>query len=304
MFCREADKAYYELLFNLESYLRFVVRWELRAHRPRDWRSLIGDEVLEGAQEKLTQEQGSRYFESYAMGFLAYCSLSELRDIILGPLWAISFSRSWGAYELVSADFKKLIAIRNKIAHFRAISQRDISTINLFTELVSDWTRDYSRQARFAQNFVLDDEVIEEDKKFKKLPFFLGKWKSLRSRNLDSLELCVKIVGSYMCLEIKTHVRRFDPESINELITRYQTEIVFLVYGRLGDSLQFYLPTALEEEALASSLEHVLGACKNLIDEASSQFVQKEFDRIAPEFVFSDSFQLPLKFEWVQPLES
>jgi len=299
VFCNDEDKAHYELLFNLESYLRFMVRWELRASRPRDWKGLVDEKILVGALEKLEHEKGLGYFDSYAMGFLAYCTLSELRDIILGPLWHVAFSRTWGAYELVSADFKKLIVIRNKIAHFRKLTKRDINTINLFTDFISDWTEKYQLQARMAERFSLEEESIESNKKLKKHPLLLKKWLSLRGEQPEFLELSLIVVGSYFSLEIRTKIRRFDPSAISTLLSRNQAGIVFLTYGELGDSLQFYIPTALGDQDLVKCLESIVEACGQLTDEASSQVVEKEYSEIAPEYVFSDSIKLPLKFDWM-----
>ncbi|MCB1327798.1 MAG: hypothetical protein KDK35_21380 [Leptospiraceae bacterium] len=83
------------------------------------------------------------YVDEYASGFFAYLTLSELRDLLAGKVWSERFVRTWPPLEIVKSEFRKLLGVRNKMAHFRPITNRDMRVIGRFAEDLQDWTAPY-----------------------------------------------------------------------------------------------------------------------------------------------------------------
>jgi hypothetical protein len=143
-FCHPDDEEAGALLFDIETYLRLVVRWEASGLQGAAWKSFIPPELQKQIGEKLSQERGVGYLDARPASPLSYLTLAELKDIITGPMWAGDFRR-WGALELVLGDFRKLIAVRNKIAHFRPVTARDLRNVIRFAEDLIEWTAHYRR---------------------------------------------------------------------------------------------------------------------------------------------------------------
>src|SRR5215510_1485606 len=108
-FCHLDDEEATAILFDIETYLRLVVRWEASGLQGAAWKSYIPEELQKQIREKLRQEREVGYLDARPAAPLSYLMLSQLKDIVVGPLWDLAFKR-WGALELVQGDFKKLIA--------------------------------------------------------------------------------------------------------------------------------------------------------------------------------------------------
>src|SRR5262245_35389234 len=93
-FCHDDDLHCFSLLFDIETFLRTIVRWELRGRNPKDWLGVMSQEMKDAVNARFKQEREIVYLDIRQSGWLSYLNLSELKDLILGPLWA-AFKRDW-----------------------------------------------------------------------------------------------------------------------------------------------------------------------------------------------------------------
>jgi hypothetical protein len=135
--------ACYRTLFEIESYLRWLARWELRGNGGAEWLGLLPEELLAEVRVRIRQEQEARVVDDLKSGLLSYLHLSELKDLLCTTLWDRCLAKQWPDREVVIAEFKQLIAVRNKVAHFRPVTAWDVGVVRRFSEYLERWSKRY-----------------------------------------------------------------------------------------------------------------------------------------------------------------
>src|SRR5579871_5192712 len=82
MFCQPSCESAYNRLYNIEAYLRFMLRWELVGEFAEHWKDQLG-EALKEASERLDQEQALRIIDADTFNIMSYMMLGDLKDIML-----------------------------------------------------------------------------------------------------------------------------------------------------------------------------------------------------------------------------
>ena len=100
------------------------------------------------------QLQDIGVIDAYRSGLLSYLNLSELKDVVTETLWANVFKSKWPPQDIVRSEFKKLLAVRNKVAHFRPVTDRDARVVSRFSEDFRDWTADYRNISQYASELL------------------------------------------------------------------------------------------------------------------------------------------------------
>lgn len=148
--CSLSDLQSYQTLFEVETYLRNLVRWELRGQCGVQWKSVIPADILRAAKDRETQERAVGVITPYEGGLLSYMNLSDLKDILLDKLWDSALKGDWPPLDIVKAEFKKLIAVRNKVAHFRPATALDARVVRRFAVDLGHWTRNLKQITEYA----------------------------------------------------------------------------------------------------------------------------------------------------------
>ena len=121
-------------IFNIESYLRLLVRWELKGGHGSSWKGIIPTNIKNEVNLRKNQEQKIGCVDVVSSNMLSYLNLSELKDVLILPTLWKNLKSHWSARNIVLADFQKLMAVRNKVAHFRPITKNDIRHVHRFQE--------------------------------------------------------------------------------------------------------------------------------------------------------------------------
>lgn len=242
--CRTQEAECFRALFEIEAYLRLIVRWELRGLVGRAWKGSVAKAVIEEARKRQQQEAGEGLIDSVESGFFCYLNLSELKDIALGPLWEKGFSRSWPAQDVVRSEFKKLIAIRNKIAHFRHVTEWDVEVVRRFAADIARWTRSYR---------VVREREVAWEAGAEPSPALLGR---IAEHHLETLLERAKawrgagpedvvglgFLGNYLAVRIHKKAGAIDPSRLLGVLRAQDSVIAFARVGSFGGVVELLLP--------------------------------------------------------------
>lgn len=244
LFCSELDQEYFKLLFEIEAYLRMIVRWELRGIYASSWKSTIPEDVQKQVDSRRTQESEQGSVDERKSGYFSYLNLSEIKDIIVnGPLWAETFKKTWGARDIVSADFKSLIAVRNKLAHFRPITNRDKRIAYRFIEDLSYRTRNYDGMRRLSSRIDLKRRASTgaKDSTVIKLVEELNKLNGEKFLYGDS-EFTLEVISHHLAINLQICAGSIDPKKFSELLVNHENIVTLARISPLGEKLEIQIP--------------------------------------------------------------
>lgn len=292
--CSQDDQNAFRILSEVERYLRLTLRWELRGRRPRDWAGLISQVTTAEAKRRAVEERGLRYLDAMKSSVLSYMTLSELRDTILGSAWALAFAQTWPPAELVKSEFKKLIAVRNKVAHFRSVSERDLRVVRRFAEDLVDWTRDYQRVKSYQIAVTRDLDNVTADKlKVSNLVRFLN-----AEDRRDRRSLSLYIVGHHYSVELDCQGQTFSAGAVQTHLDQFDAIVTFCRVGLLGDRLAFYIPRDCTPEEVERFLKATISAGNEVGEALSSVEVRVRFGFAERETVLPWAVDIPAHFRF------
>ena len=130
MSARSLDIQCYADISDFEVTLRRVVRWELMTKYGRSWLTetggyldLINDRIAAEVRRGITRGSSS---------YLSYLTLGELQALIFKDFWQNSFSNIFdGKKSLQKELLDRVMPVRNKVAHFRPITNAEYSGLNV-----------------------------------------------------------------------------------------------------------------------------------------------------------------------------
>ena len=133
MSTRSLDIECYINISEFEVTLRRVVRWELMTKYGRSWLSetgeyldLINDRIAVEVKKGMTRGSSS---------YLSYLTLGELQALIFRDFWQNSFANIFdGKKSLQRALLEKVMPVRNKIAHFRPITNSEYMGLDITSD--------------------------------------------------------------------------------------------------------------------------------------------------------------------------
>ena len=295
--CCLEDQESHRLLFGIESFLRTLVRWELRGLNPAAWQGMIPAEVLSEAKARQDQERAICYVDVRKCGLLSYLTLSELKDIIIGPLWERAIRNHWPPLDLVQGEFKKLIAIRNKVAHFRPVTSRDLRVVNRFAEDLADWTRHYRRTREYSPSIGSSngsDQWFEQHS----LPNVRETWEQLsRDGRGASLELHAGVLSRHIAFSGHVPSGSINAGDFREFAERFESYVSFFRVGDLGESLCIYVPVKAVESQVKVALPAFMTLLENPVEGLSSEQVRAGFEFAEREGVVPWALALPIEFQ-------
>jgi hypothetical protein len=263
--CRQRESDGFRVLYDIEAYLRILVRWELRGIAGREWRGLLDSAAVRNADSRRRQEQDDGLIDSLASGLLSYLHLSELKDVVLGPLWSRCFAPNWAAQDVVKSEFKKLIAVRNKVAHFRPITEWDAKVVTRFAEDLARWTRPYRRlrevELRWDLWAPLEGDFAGRAKKLG----IDGALQALKSRVLTpgGDDTQIAFVGHHVACRIKKSGGAYSPQAVQALLESAESDVTLARVGDFGASIEVLVPIKVGLAGVAIVLERVIELCRH-----------------------------------------
>jgi hypothetical protein len=126
----------YGRLIELERLLRKFTLYLIKAEHGLNWRALIPQE----AEMRLEEEKSYRNIvESTSQNPVSFLELSELERVLLSEsIWTKYLKEHFPKLEETKSAFRKLKAIRNKVAHARPCCANDSSVFSQCAQIVSD----------------------------------------------------------------------------------------------------------------------------------------------------------------------
>ena len=295
-FCSEDDRELFRLLFELESYLRVLVRWELRGIRPNNWQGMIPQKILTEAKLRREQERNIRYLDEMKSGDLSYLLLSELKDLIIEPLWD-RFKCSWPPKDMVQAEFKKLLAIRNKVAHCRPVTERDAHVARRFAEDIADWTRHYRNVREYASS--IDHRNSHHDQIFKdnELESWAAQWNVLLERGAaKEFDFVFGVRGHHIFARGGVMQGSIEPLALEGFMKSYERVMSFCSLGKYGEQLTCYVPKKAEATLTTHLLEKMVGVLSTAGEPFSAEEARSRFQVAGWEGILLGDIELPLEF--------
>jgi hypothetical protein len=141
-FCSPGTKEAYEKLFNVENYLRFIVKWEILGEWGADWHVGLGA-TAESAMKMREEEAAAGIIDNESHNIMSYLMLTELSRLILDEHWILFKASGWGKQEMLKAELQGLRMLRNKVMHCRPLTELDLRTLERVIDRLADLTRKY-----------------------------------------------------------------------------------------------------------------------------------------------------------------
>ena len=295
--CSETECSSFSTLYNIENYLRLVLRWELSGQHGKIWTNKIPKEATEEAEKRKKQEKEIGYLDTIEGVLLSYLNLSELKDLILDLIWdyACKGKGHWPPKDVVRGEFKKLIAIRNKTTHFRPLTNRDVRVLKRFSEDLVDWSRHYRRQREYSDKLSKENPKIK-DSIIKVLPNLAQSLKTWFDDADPSISLLVNFYPAHIGYTISLADKSFDKGTFKEILDQNKKVIAFCRVGNLANELTFYAPRNIPDDWHCNFLKEIINLSNHSIDLISSDTVKKDYFLAEYECVLPWEIELPIEF--------
>lgn len=284
VFCQPDCQAAYERLYNIESYLRHMLRWELVGKFAENWTQPI-DERLKEAEERRKHEGNFRVIDADERNLMSYLMLTDIRDTMMeDAVWPL-FKDDWPPLEHFKNTFQLLIALRNKNAHYRAVTARDLRTLDRIEDNLIDFTARYGRDRRTIRN-------VEPDKLPAPFKDPVANWTQSITPDAgvwDSLKF--GRVGPYLVVTARAREGSLPSDSI-DLLLKAKTDCFFAGFEATSGRLDLYLPITIGPK----QAERIIAAARSLQTEdvEIAEGLADEAPRL--DYVFPIEVQLPVGF--------
>ncbi len=295
MLCGERDRGAFATLFAMETVLRAIVRWEVRGTGGSAWKGLIPQEVTEEAREREQQERELGVLDFVDGDIFKYLTLAELKDFFFGQLWERSFRGSWPAQEILRAEFRKLIAVRNKVAHFRPLTSRDERVILRFSEDMAEATRpagELQRRSPVIDRHTLADHRAKLDK--------VG----IGGAVLDFVscaddppdrDCAARLLAHHVAFSVTLRMAEgvFDEDSLRAVLRTHGSVITFVRLKPPGDSVVAYCSTASDGGRLLGLAQDLRRLPRRAIDLSSATEFSESYQTARSGLFLDWDLELP-----------
>lgn len=294
-FITDVDRLCFEHMFDIENFLRTLIRWEMRGNKPREWKGLFDPEMLKEAEARLNTERDIAILDARESSILAYLTLSELRNVLLDNY--VSFrGETWPPQGILDSEFRKLIAVRNKIAHFRPATERDLRIVERFSEDLVDWSKNY-RSIR-KRGFRIDSrEGVGSLGEKNSTMFMVEFWNEvIRLCGERFSNATLGILQHHFFLAIHLDNQSIEPENFETFINKNERWITFCRIGDLGEKASIYVPRELGEGKLLDIFLKFIELFDVLRDSFSSDEARALYQVPKHECLLNWAVQLPSDF--------
>ena len=287
-FCSGDAETGYRLIYNIEIYLRFMLRWELVGARGHQWKDMLGD-AKANATRLQNEERALKVIDADERNILSYTLLSEIKDTMISDkVWPL-FKDDWPPQELFLADFKVFNHVRHKAAHFRRLTARDLGAVERFKTIVTDMTSHYRKQRRNIGAVAAGDERGLPPAMAAPLKEWVAACEAEDSRWAS---VGFRRVMQFLIVDAQLRHGAFAPSAVAHLVEQAKTDALFLALDETRGALRAYVAVCLDDKQ-ARSLIAALIAFKKIDEELYPEDVVDEmFDFVVPFEV-----ELPIEFK-------
>jgi hypothetical protein len=237
-FCRPNCQRAYGRLYNMEAYLRFMLRWELVGAFAENWKTHLAD-VMDEAEKRLEQERALRIIDADELNIMSYMMLSDLKDVMFrDTVWPL-FKQQWPPMDMLQTDFKLLIAVRNKNAHFRPVTPRDLRAIERVQTIISEMTEHYRRER--ANAFPKAPDKLPDPFKGPVMKW-LG---SMESEEAPWATLTVTKLQNYFRIDANLKRGALPADAVQRIVTDGKADCLFAGLDAASGRLSLYLPKSI-----------------------------------------------------------
>ena len=296
--CHDLDRTCFALLFEIENYLRLVLRWELRGRFGKEWLGILPADVKSNAKARVAQEREIGYLDPRKSSLLSYLNLSELKDLIVeSSLWNSCFKFYWPPQEVVRTEFRKLLAIRNKSAHFRPVTSRDLRVAHRFAEDLADWSRQYRRPQADSKILRWDSTDAEAFLASEGLGQMEVGWGAMvENGEARRLELSIETVTHHLAFSFVIPEGSANPDLFLRCLEKYEGILTFCRIGDLADRFALYIPRKHAGSDVAKLFQDVWEIASTAGPGISSEDVRPRFEVAEREAVLPWDLEMPTSF--------
>lgn len=274
MYLREIDKKGYEQVFFYENLLRKTLIWELRGTYGRQWLNELAKFGYQIEDRIASTKRAGAYNEDHSE--LSYLDLADLLSLIFDKTWYSIFNKILIRKSLRDVAHKGLVAVRNKIAHYRPIDQTDAHRLESAKEVFSGLGNYYGRNLQADAHLSGQDKGVDvllnpaEIDNLRtvlvraKLPNLwddYGKHEGMRASNLSP---GIGVVRHHLFFEIFTHLA-FAPIRFVDFVRRRRHEVTFLNFGPSAEYVRIFIPLCLGEREIQKLLVKFIDVAKNAV---------------------------------------
>ncbi len=286
-FCSGDAESGYRLIYNIEIYLRFMLRWELVGAHGHQWKGLLG-EAKTNALRLQGEERALKVIDADERNILSYTLLSEIKETMISDkVWPL-IKDDWPPKELFLADFKVFNHVRHKAAHFRQLTARDLGAVDRFKGIVTDMTSQYRKKRRNAGSVAIDDDRGIPPLM---LPLLLdwmeqctvadSRWSSVSFRRLTK----------FLIIDAQLRHGAFSPSAVGHFIDNARSDALFLGLDATTGALRAYLPVCLEERQINTVIPALMAFLK-----VEEELYPEDMEDEMFDFVVPLSVELPMEF--------
>jgi hypothetical protein len=251
MQARTLDIDAYSKVASCEGFLRRVLRWELRGHAGNQWKREINSRISDLIERQAVERMNGLYID-HGCPF-AYLSLNELVEVMFRDLWKPIFREVFGNNRATAADLHRLRQIRNRIAHFRPVSEAQVSMLDTAFAILDGLRAYYGRHkqshAYIPGAFERAEEQLDSDEtallisqlgasERNELWSEFGKQEAIRAKGLSP---GMGVVHHHVFFELYTR-GSFSADPVHRFALRFQDSITFLNVGCFSDYVRVFVP--------------------------------------------------------------
>ena len=287
-FCSGDAEKGYRLIYNIEIYLRLMLRWELVGEFGHLWKTMLGDAHAD-AKRLLEEEQALKLIDADERNILSYTLLTQIKATMISEkVWPL-FKDQWPPQDMFLADFKTFNHVRHKAAHFRRLTARDMGVVERFETIVTEMTSHYRKQRRNTGTVTLaEPRGVPETMK----PLLTDWAEDCETEDSRWVSIGFRRMSKYLVVDAQLRHGAFSPSAIGHLVDTSKTDALFLGLDATRGALRAYIPVALEERQV-KLLIPALRSFQKVEEELYPEDIKDEiFDFVVPLEV-----ELPMEFK-------
>jgi len=282
-YCERDDVEAFRIVFGIETFLRRMLRWESYGQYGRTWDHAIPKAIFSEIENRQNQERDLVVVDHYENSPFSFLLSTELeRTITEGPLWSKTFCKFFPPLAVVAADFQVLYGIRNKVGHFRPITEDDLANLGHIRRNLrkaASHYEDVSQRIAYIGGYLEELELACDSAEQEKIERILGKadakplWSyflnDLQQLSADGISIGIGTLAHHVFFQIRV-AGTLPGKALLKLFDRWCNQITFVSIGQLGDFIRVFIPLIEAKSGAAQEVAaSICGAVKGNIGSAS-----------------------------------
>jgi hypothetical protein len=254
-YCTLRDTDSFRIVFSIETFLRRMLRWETHGVFGKNWKDGVPDEVKTQIRIRQDREREVVVIDHYQHSPFSFLLTTELEAVICGaPLWEKVFAKFLPPLGLVSAEFHRFVAIRNKVVHFRPLTSDDYQTLVNIRQNFLKWAsryRDLAREIAYVGGFLEDLDLANNPEDEERIQKQLAKrnltqiWElfqsDLQDKSVEGISVGLGTVHHHLFFQFRID-GVLPGEKLLPLFDKWEDTLTFVNVGQLRDFMRLFIP--------------------------------------------------------------